>query len=177
VVAVVLALTVGADADPLVIGFVPVDGDTQSGGPTYDFRISRFEVRNDEFVVFLNDALANPGNERGQYMYFDTDTGDVYVNDLLTGGQGSGPGALTTKMFSPGAAGQVEFDGLAYAVVISGGIDYGNHPVTGVSWYGALKFCNWLTVQMGIAADQRCYTEDDSAHLVGWHPVTITTTA
>ncbi len=164
-------------ADPLLLDFVAIDGDTLSGGPTYDFRISRFEVRNDQFVIFLNDALDNPGNERGQYMYFDTQTGNVYINTNKTGGSGAGPGALTTKMFSPTSADQIEFVDGTYQVAIRDGIDYGSHPVTGMSWYGALKFCNWLTIQHGIPAEHRCYKEDVSTNLGGWHPATITDSA
>jgi len=49
------------------LAFVP-GIDAQPGGPTYDYRVGRFEVRNDSFATFLNDALANLGNERGQYL-------------------------------------------------------------------------------------------------------------
>jgi serine/threonine protein kinase/formylglycine-generating enzyme required for sulfatase activity len=35
-------------------------------------------------------------------------------------------------------------------------------PVTGVSWYDAAAYCNWLSRQEGIAADQWCYQPNEA---------------
>ena len=163
-----------ASAQPVRVETVEVAGGGEIDGPAYDFRVGRFEVRNDEFVAFLNDALANPENERGQYIYVDLDTGDVYVNTAQIGEQGNGAGGRAIQMFTPAAAGQIEFVNGAFQIAAGAGVDYAVHPVTGASWYGAVKFCNWLTVQVGIDPDQRCYTEAPAGNLDGWHPVTIT---
>jgi formylglycine-generating enzyme required for sulfatase activity len=77
-------------------------------------------------------------------------------------------------MFSPGASGQIEFVDGSYRIAPDA-IDYFDHPVTGVSWYGALKYCNWLTIDQGMLPTQRCYTEDADTNAAGWHPVTIST--
>ncbi|MCH7704967.1 MAG: SUMF1/EgtB/PvdO family nonheme iron enzyme, partial [Planctomycetes bacterium] len=122
-----------------------------------------------------NDALANFDNGRGHYVYIDSDTGDVYVNTDELGETGIGANDRTIMMFSPAAAGQIEFVDGTFAIV-SDAVDYATHPVTGVSWYGAVKFCNWLTIQVGIDPDQRCYTEAAADDPDGWHPVTITDT-
>jgi hypothetical protein len=79
-----------------------------------------------------------------------------------------------TRMFSPTAPGQVEYFDGAYEVLTSP-IDYSQHPVTGVSWYGAVKYSNWLTIDRGMLPGERCYTDDTDSDLAGWHPVTITT--
>lgn len=80
--------------------------DAQTGGPVYDFRISRYEIRNDQFIEFLNDAILNLDNERGQYMYFDVDSGNVYIVDVSTmgtvGTDGSG-----TLLSSPAVGGRI----------------------------------------------------------------------
>ncbi|MBU0717706.1 MAG: formylglycine-generating enzyme family protein [Planctomycetes bacterium] len=149
----------------------------QPDGPVYSYMMAVMPTTNQEFVAFLNDALANLGEvckqcERGQYMYFDALTGDVYINDSRAGAVGNGPSALTTKMFSPATAGQIIFNGTDYEAVTSP-TDYSLHPVTGVSWYGAAKFCNWLTLDQGMPASQRCYTEAVASDLDGWHPTTI----
>jgi hypothetical protein len=64
--------------------------------------------------------------------------------------------------------------GMRYTVEIPTGKDprsYERHPVVHVSWFGALKFCNWLTLKRGMPATERCYTEGSNAG--DWHPVTI----
>ncbi|UCF34467.1 MAG: SUMF1/EgtB/PvdO family nonheme iron enzyme, partial [Phycisphaerales bacterium] len=130
-------------------------------------------------VAFLNDALANPDNERGQYMFFDTDgdgLGDVYINTSMQGGSGSEPGARTVKMFSPSVAGRIVYNtGSGQYETITTPTDYSDHPVAGVSWYGAVKYCNWLTIDQGFPLEERCYTENTHANLTAWRPITITT--
>jgi len=163
-------------AQPIYVESVWVEAGGEVGGPEYDYRIGTFEIRNDEFVAFLNDAMANPDNERGQYVYVDLDTGNVYVNSARMGALGNGSVGRTILMFSPVAAGQIEFVNGSFAIV-AGGVSYAAHPVTGVSWYGALKFCNWLTIQVGIDPDQRCYTEAADDNPNRWHPITTTDTA
>jgi hypothetical protein len=58
-------LAVGVHAalavEPPPVEFTSVPASAvQAGGPGYDFRMARFEIRNDEFAAFLNDAIANP---------------------------------------------------------------------------------------------------------------------
>ncbi|MCH8993212.1 MAG: SUMF1/EgtB/PvdO family nonheme iron enzyme, partial [Acidobacteria bacterium] len=168
-----LSLTLVVPKFTLAESFIPVTAQ-QPGGPTYAYRTSTFHTTNTQFVAFLNDAMQHPTDERGRYMFFDTDSGDVYVNSSMIGAAGAGPGSRTIKMFSPAAAGRIELSGGAYAIVADA-IDYSRHPVTGVSWYGAVKFCNWLTIDRGMLPGQRCYTEDTDASPAGWHPVTIST--
>ncbi|UCC29084.1 MAG: SUMF1/EgtB/PvdO family nonheme iron enzyme, partial [Phycisphaerales bacterium] len=152
---------------------VPVIGpSSQPGGPTYSYRMATHHTTNTEFVAFLNDAMSNRDNERGYYMFFDTATGDVYVNSSTIGELGSEPGFREITMFSPSSSGQIEFVDGAYRVVADA-IEYWQHPVTGVSWYGAVKYSNWLTIDQGMLPGERCYTEDTDMNLAGWHPVTI----
>ena len=72
-----------AETPQLEFAFIPAT-DIQPDGPAHDFRISCFKVRNDQFVAFLNDAMSNLDNERGQFMYFDTDSGDVLESRIST---------------------------------------------------------------------------------------------
>jgi hypothetical protein len=58
-------------------------------------------------------------------------------------------------------------------LVVTEPVDFSDHPATGVSWYGAVKYCNWLTIDQGMLASERCYTEDTAANPQGWHPATI----
>ncbi|MEK6799187.1 MAG: SUMF1/EgtB/PvdO family nonheme iron enzyme [Planctomycetota bacterium] len=154
------------------VGQLVATSSRQPGGPTYSFRMGRFHATNAEFITFLNDALANPQHPRGAYLYFDYLTGDVYVNTAATGDRGDGPPGRALRMFSPSAAGQIEWVGGAFNVVTTP-TDYSTHPVAGVSWYGAVKFCNWLTLDQGMHPTQRCYREDVASNPSGWRPQTI----
>lgn len=157
-----------AQAPTVDFVFIPAE-DTQPNGPRYGFSISRFEIRNDQFVVFLNDALANLDNERGQYMYFDTDNGDVYIHTEVTGAAGAnGTGTL---FFSASTNPYVSYNDASGEYEVTEGFE--THPITGVTWYGAMKYCNWLTIDQGMLPGERCYTEDTDTNLHGWHPTTI----
>ena len=144
----------------------------QPGGPAYTFRIGRFDVTNAEFVTFLNDAMLHTTGGRGRYMFFETPTGDIYVNSAVSGQVGADHGTRTVKMFSPAASGQIVFASGAYQVRTAP-VDYSRHPVAGVSWYGAVKFCNWASLDQGLAPSRCCYAEDTSANLSGWRPMNI----
>jgi len=138
----------------------------QPSGPDYSFFCATFDTTNNEFAAFLNDALANKNNERGFFLFHDTDTGDVYINDKQPGEQGTdGNGTLIYSS----AKGRISFDGSQYVV----DKNFQNHPVVGVSWFGAVKYANWLTLDQGMLPSNRCYTEATSDNLDGWHPVTI----
>jgi len=169
-IAAVLWVVASTQADPPVPQFTYVPGlDGQPGGPVHDFRVGRHEVTNAQFAAFLNDALNNLNNERGAYLYFDTDSGDVYINTSSTGQKGtSGSGTL---MFSAAVGGCLSYNVGQGVYLIASGCE--QHPVIGVSWYGALKYCNWLTLATGLTAAERVYGEAANTNLSGWRPVTI----
>ncbi len=149
--------------------FVPAS-DAQLGGPAFDYRIGVFEVRNDQYVAFLNDALVNLDNNRGAYMFFDVDTGEVFIHSGAVGLAGqNGAGTL---FFDPSANSAIAYNSTTSQFDVVAGLE--DHPVTGVSWFGALKFCNWLTLEAGLDPDERVYQEAPNSDLDSWHPVTIT---
>ncbi len=164
--AVILSDTVPQLAPPAMAA-VP-GSDPQPNGPTYDFLIGTLETTNDQFVVFLNDALAHPDDERGEYLYINADTGSVFIHTERIGTVG--PDIGDTLVFDAEVNGHITFDGAAY------GLDdpaYGAHPAVGVTWYGAVKFCNWLTVDQGLGPNERCYGEGTADALGSWRPVTV----
>lgn len=156
------------EADPLVVSATAA----QPSGPTYSFHMNRFHTTLAEFAAFLNDALTHPNHPRGHFMFFHTTTGDVYVNSAMIGQSGDDAGGRSVLMFSPSASGQIELAGGVYRVVTTP-VDYSRHPVAGVSWYGAVKYCNWLTLDQGMLPGQRCYIEATESNPGGWRPVTI----
>ena len=50
------------------LNIVPKEG--QPGGPRHDFYLSKYEVTNDQFLRFLNDAQAATNNVRGTNLFF-----------------------------------------------------------------------------------------------------------
>ncbi len=148
-----------------------VPGGGEPNGPAYDFWMGRFEVTVAQYLAFLNDAEANPGNERGAYMVFDPNNGDVGLPD------GNWPDDIfdihdcnTLWVYAPHYI-------ITYDANLPAGTRYtydpniAQHPIVGVSWIGAVKFCNWLTIDHGLGIDQRCYTEGNT--FWDWYPVTI----
>ena len=165
----VACLVVGSWAvaeEPVHLTFVPAASDG-SGGPDYDFRISTYEIRNDQFVAFLNDARAHLFSPRGHYLYFDTDSGDVYVHTSQTGTTGVDGGGI--HIFGNAASPYIDYNSDLDIYEVEGG--YENHPVSGVTWYGAVKYCNWLTIESGLGVDELAYREAPSTDPDGWCPV------
>jgi len=136
---------------------VPSDGE----GPRYTFLVAKNEVTTEQFVEFLNDAQQDGGvTHRGSYMYFQP-SGDVTTTGL-------------NPMFSRVPSGHITYSpnaplGTRY------GLDsrFANHPIVHVSWLGALKFCNWLTIQEGLGPNELCYSEGPYSEY--WHATSITT--
>ena len=155
---------------PVVGELAHVPGGSRAAGPGYDFWIGKYEITNVEFVDFLNDAeqdLAGGGTEKSAFMVFDPATGRV----TTTGGV-----VLFDPLLSP-AAGGGAIKKIRYRPFLPPGaryvVDSGAEAdaVVGVSWVGALKYCNWLTLEVGYPPAERCYTE--GAALADWRPVSI----
>lgn len=139
-----------------------VSGGAQLGGPSYDFFMSTYEITELQFVAFLNDAEANPGNERGANMYFDV-SGNIYMDSNMTSSERlfdiSASSLLYNRSLSPGSR---------YSTFP----DRTTHPITGVTWYGAVKYCNWLTIETGRGEAERCFAE--GVNPTNWHPANVT---
>ena len=160
-----VAVSVGLAPLTVEMATVPAD-DPQPDGPQHTYRIGIHEITNAEYLAFLNDAYLNMDNPRGAWMLYDTDSGDVYMHSAEIGTAGTdGAGNL---LFDASDGGRISFDGAQYRV--ESGAEY--EPVIGVSWHGAAKFCNWLTVRQGMDISERAYHE--GADPADWYPITIT---
>ena len=146
------------------LDLVMISGGRQSGGPLHDFQLAKYEVTNDEFVEFLNNAKDNPYNGRGSSMFFDDD-GNVYMDDSTDPAK---------RLF---AMTELDFGGTQHGIIFESGKyhsapELSRHPVVGVSWFGALKYCNWLTIHSGLGEDACAYTEGSDPEK--WHPSNLT---
>lgn len=149
--------------------------DHEPGGPAYTYHIGRFEITNAQYCVFLNDAErireTAPDDPRCAHMWIDPLTGDVYMMDVT--GLPYGPEWYDRTLYKTSDLpdSKIKYDparapGSRFYVLPG----FAHHPVGTVSWFGAAKFCNWLTLHAGLDAGQRCYREGTSKH--DWVPVT-----
>jgi len=129
----------------------------QPFGPAYAFDMGRYEVTVAQYITFLNDAEANQGNERGANLAFRAN-GDVGLPD------DNMDNAYVFSLAANNTNGYFDY-GLTYNAGSSVGSRYGynpsyaRHPIMGVSWFGAVKFCNWLTIDQGMPPAERAYHE------------------
>jgi len=125
-------------------------------GPEYDFLIGKYEVTNEQFAAFLNDAQADGGQTlRGSAIRIGTNK-DVRT---ITGVLIAQPYYLAYNPEAPvGQRFRAE-------------LGYEKKPVFDVAWIASAKFCNWLTVHSGLSEDDACYVEVDD--VVGWRPRVI----
>ncbi|MFU8779761.1 MAG: formylglycine-generating enzyme family protein [Kiritimatiellia bacterium] len=149
--------------------FNAVPADVGLDGPDYDYFMARYEVTNRQWVRFLNDSQQNPNNARGENLFFD-ERGNVWFHPDMQ--------ANRDEIFAIDPE-RIQYvpdrmlgDRYRLQSNPDGTTQYAEHPVTGVSWYGALKYCNWLTLVSGRGLAQRAYREGTNS--VAWAPVTAT---
>ncbi len=98
-----------------------------------NFYIGVYEITNQEYCDFLNDALLQE--------QIAVDAG--YVTDTRTG-------ELLCDTYQSDGYSRIHFDGHVFGVAV----DKDDHPVVGVRWFGAVSYCNWLSRQYGLSP---CY--------------------
>ncbi len=149
--------------------------DYEVSGPTYAYEIGKYEITNAQYCQFLNDAEAvqqvDPADPRCTNMWFEPASGDVYMTDVTIYPQGSEWYNRTLYKTSDFPDSKIKYDpiqapGFRFYVLP----EFDQHPVGTVSWFGAAKFCNWLTVTEGLGAAEICYREGTSRH--DWYALT-----
>lgn len=126
------------------MGARPDEGGAASEGPRHyvylsPYKLARFEVTNGEFAEILNWAL-----DRG---YLTNSAGLPYVGgDVYTAGN------IMLGVTTYGC--QIYFSSGQFLTKIRGAYSMDNHPVTNVSWWGAIAYCNFLSEKNAI---EPCY--------------------
>jgi len=141
---------------------LPVTGGGQPNGPAYTFYMSKYLITVGEYRRFLNDAEANQGNARGANMIFGA-SGNV--------GFGADPddglyrrSATGDLLYNSGAA-----LGSRYTLSTP---EIAQMPAHSVTWFGAMKYSNWLTLDQGLGEAQRAYHEGPDEF--DWYPAHLT---
>lgn len=115
------------------------------------FVIGKYEVTYEEYAVYLNYAYSHA---------------DVYLNNYdnvyqeYPGRTGSGMNLTNTHGFDSDS--KITWDGSKFDYIVG----YADHPMTGVTWHGAVLYCNYLSEISGLP---QCYDETtfDCDHSVG----------
>ncbi|MFO7644102.1 MAG: SUMF1/EgtB/PvdO family nonheme iron enzyme [Desulfosarcina sp.] len=126
--------------------------------PGFKGQMSKFEITNAQYARYLNDALAagkivvdgaavrdKAGPYRGEN-YYRTDGPAFNYIDAVDGGKS-----------------RISFDGTTFAVV-SG---FEDHPVTFVSWYGAMAFAAWYGWRLPTEWEWQAVADYDGSYTYG----------
>jgi len=132
-----------------------IPGDTVFG-PNYDFYMSKFETTNEQLIKFLNSAESNQRNELGANMFFDG-SGNIWINPDMHPQRDEMFDINKSKiLYDPD---RVVGDRYYHFLDDNNKEIYAEHPATGLSWYGAVKYSNWLTLRSGRGISELCYSE------------------
>ncbi len=105
------------------------------------YQIGKYPVTNQEYADVLNWAL-----DQG---YITNPGGDVYTGWIVSAYGKSLVDTATSNYYS-----QISYSDDVFSVRSRDGFPMSEHPVVRVSWYGALVYCNWLSIINGL---QPCY--------------------
>ncbi|TFG48562.1 MAG: DUF1566 domain-containing protein, partial [Candidatus Brocadiia bacterium] len=101
-----------------------------------DFYIGVYEITNQEYCDFLNDAIVQEQIAIDSGCVTDTRTGELLCDTYQSDGYS-----------------RIHFDGHDFSVAA----DKEKHPVVGIRWFGAIFYCNWLSSKCGLTP---CYALD-----------------
>jgi len=103
------------------------------------FNMGRYEITYRQYCDYLNSAMA-----RGAITII---SGVVYK---------SASGTSYPYCYTRGAGGysHIEYSGGVFSVLMKATLDMSNHPMTQVSWFGAVAYCNWRSGEDGY---EPCY--------------------
>jgi hypothetical protein len=149
-----LAWEAGPDT-PLV--FVDVND------PGFHGQMSKYEVTNAQYCDFLNAALASGDISINGTKVEGADgsnSGQDHVGQLYYNGDGSG---YTGYGATNGGAARIRHDAGAFGV--EDGFD--NHPVTYVSWYGAMAFANYYGYYLPAEDQWQAVANYDGTYIYG----------
>lgn len=170
-----IVLQVGVNVAPVAFRRIDSGGNAFVGrtgdgtGPDYAFYLGATPITVEQFLPFLNELAQYPNF----YSVTIDTTGRVYgINSDKTRHLLFDP-AQTKESVNHSRSG---FDyGIQYTAnhtpAYSHGTIYGPFPVVGVTWYGAVAYCNWLTLAKG--ENHVAYTMMDAA----WRPSVLTSQA
>jgi formylglycine-generating enzyme required for sulfatase activity/ankyrin repeat protein len=102
------------------------------------YKIGKYEITNAQFAAALNWA-----QEKG---YLKDDQGGRYFGGAMYVDEGD-----KRFVFNPNSSySQIAYSGGKFSLKTRDGYSMEDHPVTAVTWYGSVAFCNWLSEALGL---------------------------
>ena len=138
-------LTEGTPADPQVMVWVSISD------PNFTGQMSKYETTNAQYCQFLNAALAS---------------GDITVADYrVLGANGSNIEAdfIDQVYYYLLAEARIHYNNGVFSVDTG----FENHPVTWVSWYGAMAFCNYYLYKLPTEWQWQAVADYDGSFIYG----------
>jgi hypothetical protein len=131
--------------------------------PDFYGQMSKYEVTNTQYCDFLNAAMASgditiDGND--VYGVSGSNSGEDYAGQRYYRCDGSG---YTGYGATNGGAARIHYSEGAFSV----GEGFGNHPVTYVSWYGAMAFVNYYDYYLPTEEQWQAVADSDGTYIYG----------
>ena len=133
--------------DPNVFAYIP-SGEFEMGdhhdsnldAPVHtvyidSFYMGKYEISNQQYCEYLNSAIS---------------AGDIKIDGGIVYGVGDSANDYPycdVHSYDPDS--QIEYSDELFSVRVKNGTDMSRHPVIQVSWYGAVAYCNWKSLQDG----------------------------
>ncbi|MCB9769708.1 MAG: formylglycine-generating enzyme family protein [Candidatus Omnitrophica bacterium] len=105
----------------------------------YEFELGQYEITNGQYAEMLNWALARGYLKGSNNLPYSGDRDPYYNLKPLVS---VGPVTI-------GIAPDINFEEGRFVPIERGGASMVDRPVTRVTWYGAIAFCNWASERMG----------------------------
>ena len=131
--------------------------------PGFYGQMSKYEVTNAQYCDFLNAALASGDitvNDADVYGAGGSNGGEDYIGQRYYRCDGSG---YTGYGATNGGAARIHYSEGAFSV----NEGFGNHPVTYVSWYGAMAFCNYYGYYLPAEDQWQAVADYDGTYIYG----------
>ncbi|MBN1509800.1 MAG: SUMF1/EgtB/PvdO family nonheme iron enzyme [Sedimentisphaerales bacterium] len=131
--------------------------------PGFCGQMSQYEVTNAQYCDFLNAALASgdiTASGTDVYGAGGSNSGVDYVGQRYYRCDGSG---YTGYGATNGGAARVHYNDGMFSVDNG----FGNHPVTYVSWYGAMAFCNYYGYSLPTEDQWQAVADYDGTYVYG----------
>jgi formylglycine-generating enzyme required for sulfatase activity len=96
--------------------------------------MSRYEITNAQYCAYLNSAKSQ---------------GLITVTSNVVYQAGSGTSYPYCDTYQSSTDSQINWNGSTFSVRTKSSRDMSNDPMVCVSWYGAVAYCNWRSIQEG----------------------------